>query len=143
VKYPLAACVRMDDRRDTAFELLAVLACAAAAAALFLVVSWSTLTTLLASALVVAVAAGVAWRSRTPFLVLGWGIACGAALAVMQGYLLARMFADFCIFEPCGPPVSRLDSLVAALPLALVAILLGAVGFAVVARAKRDQPPAI
>lgn len=126
----------MQDRRDLAFEIAAVLACGAAAASLFLVVSWTTFVTLAASAAVVAVAGMVAWRSRRPYVILAVGILCGVAVAVSQGYAMQRMLADFCIFDPCGAPEPHLASLVDALPLSLAAVLLGAVAFAVVARAK-------
>lgn len=129
----------MDGRRDLAFELCAVVACAAAAASVFFVVSWTTFVTLGASAAVVAMAGLIAWRSRRPYVVLAAGILCGVAVAVSQGYAIQRMFADFCIFEPCGAPETRLASLVDALPLALVAILVGVVAVAIVARAKRGQ----
>ncbi|MEK6976085.1 MAG: hypothetical protein AABY18_07065 [Candidatus Thermoplasmatota archaeon] len=126
----------MDGRRDLALELLAVLACGAAAGALFWVVTWSALATLVASAAVVAVAGLVAWHSQRPYLVLSVGILSGAAVAVSQGYAIQRVFAGFCIFEPCAPAETRLASLVDALPLSLAAVILGAVAVALIARAK-------
>lgn len=133
----------MSERRDLALELLAVLFVAAAAAALFWVVSsWSSLVTLFVAAVVVAVAGGIAWRSRHPYVVLGVGVASAVLVAVSQSYVLLRMFADFCIFEPCGPPTPRMESLLAALPMSLLPLLLGAVVFAVIARSKRDPPTA-
>lgn len=133
----------MSERRDLALELLAVLAVAAAATVLFWVVSsWSTFMTLLVAGAVVAMAGAIAWRSRHPYAVLGVGVAAAAFMAVSQSYVMLRMFADFCIFEPCAPPQPRLETLVEALPASALPIALGAVLLAVLLRAKRDHPEA-
>jgi hypothetical protein len=126
----------MDDRRDVAIEVLSVAAFAVGASALSWVVSWNALSTVLASAAIVAVAGFVAWRSRRPYVVLAAGVASGCVVAVSQGYAVQRIFAEFCIFDPCAPAETRITSLVDALPLALAAVLLGAVAVAVIARAK-------
>lgn len=133
----------MSERRDLAFEILAVLGAAAAAGALFWVVSsWTSLLTWLLAAIVVAVAGLLAWRSRHPYVVLGVGVVSAVLVAVSQSYVMLRMFADFCIFDPCAPPEPRLATLLEALPASVLPIALGAVLLAVLARSKRDQPTA-
>ena len=72
----------MQPRRDLAFEIAAVLACGAAAASVFLVLSWTTFVALGASAAVVAVAGVVAWRSSRPYLILAVGVLSAAAVAI-------------------------------------------------------------
>lgn len=130
----------MSERRDLAFEILAVLGVAAAAAVLFWVVSsWTSLLTWLVAGGVVAVAGAIAWRSRHPYLILTVGVAAAVLVAVSQSYVMLRMFADFCIFEPCAPPQPRVETLLAALPASVLPLALGAVLVAVIARSKRDR----
>lgn len=131
----------MKGGRDLALELVTVLACAGAASALFWIVSWTTMLTLLLSAVVVAVAGGIAWRSRHPFVVLAVGILAATGVAVSQGYLIDRMFADFCIFEPCPPPQTRTGSLVDALPLSVLPLALGLVAVFALASLRAPAAP--